>query len=382
MSKILDDLISSGKTEKVSAYNDVSNFNDISGKIKSLETVIDNFTLSDFTESGNSISMKRNGTIREPDFAIRKTFGKCSVCGKTLEAPSADGFCSLECRVKGYAVTMSRNIEEFREKILAVNDRLKSVSAAMTEFLAGSSDILTLKTRLGKGITSELDNDEYVWSTVELYKALLKLRRKMNICLIQKNDMLMKIIESTRDGISTGDILSSSYLSNVRKLYTLGNKMQQELNDSYKAIYNSVISKFKSYSFSPESMYFFKTRRSEYKKPGCNLIGLSAGNSGNSILESVNIDPLRETIQKDYPDLTEKEYFEDASVFKERLEKTSLNEAKITRLFSELGNAFKCCSEPLPKYSDLKVSNKEWLYFLLSSWGSNGKIAYGYPMYP
>lgn len=375
----IDELINSGKTEKVSVYNDIKNFKDVSRKLYILETAVKNFNLSDFSDN-NSITLDSKKIIKNPDYSIRKKYEKCSVCGKPLEYPSESGYCSKECMIKGAILNFSTDIEKFRDKFYNIDNHLNSISNAINVLFSNNSDALSLENGI-RNNRNNLNNDEYVFIQVSLQKIMIMLKRKINSVLIRKNEILLNIIKSNQDGVSAGG-LDNTYLSNVSKLYKISDKLSGELNSRYEKIYNGIIKKFKLYALNGESIYFFKTSRSEYKKPGDKLLQLKTNNSSNSILENINMDPLRESIENKFPDIQEKDYLEDPSVFENKIKNSPLNENKISEAYKILQNSFKSNTEPLPEYTNLNIQNKEWIHFLLTSWGVTGKAAYGFPKYP
>lgn len=176
--------------------------------------------------------------------------------------------------------------------------------------------------------------------------------------------------------------LDQNILKSIKTISVKSEELKNSYISSFNTLYKKAFGNSISYRFDPVSMNFFRTSRSKVRIPGKNILKLQNRNSGNSAFDSLNIDPMEESIQNMFPELKQSEYFLEPSIFKNKMDFSSVNAEKMKNYTAQIKNLFKTATEPLPSYKDLNMKNLKYDAFIISSWAPMGKETYGKPYYP
>ena len=387
------------ETEKVKLSGQLSDSQtmDIVKDISRISEFMYRFSPSDFYLHGNSIP--EDDLIIKNDYTVRHQKIICPVCGKEMDIPTASGCCSIECWLKASAIKLSGKVQQFKNTIENAEGNLYSATVMLKTLTEKLSEIKSTMDSIGLPDMTAIDyqaktaenkiipsqyNDKYsAWIKVQLLRLSAMLRKEINEVEIWKNDFITSLFSEIKSGLKPEtSALNESILKSVKTF----NDKAEELKNSYIINFNILYKKAFvndiSYRLDPVSMNFFKTSRSKVRIPGKNILKLQNKNSGNSAFDSLNIDPMEESIQNMFLELKQSEYFIDPSVFKNKIDFSSVNAEKMKNYTNQIKNLFKTATEPLPSYKDLNVKNLNWDAFILSSWAPMGKETYGKPYYP
>lgn len=323
----------------------------------------------------------------------------CPVCGKEMDIPTASGCCSIECCIKANVIKLSGKIQQFKNSIENTKGTISSASVMLKVLSEKLSEIKSVMDSIGLPDMTAIDyqvkaeenkiipdqyNDKYsAWIKIQLLKLSAEIRKKINDVEIWKNDFIASLISEIKSGMKPETAgLDQNILKSIKTISVKSEELKNSYISSFNTLYKKAFGNSISYRFDPVSMNFFRTSRSKVRIPGKNILKLQNRNSGNSAFDSLNIDPMEESIQNMFPELKQSEYFLEPSIFKNKMDFSSVNAEKMKNYTAQIKNLFKTATEPLPSYKDLNMKNLRYDAFIISSWAPMGKETYGKPYYP
>lgn len=306
-------------------------------------------------------------------------YGHCEECGKTLDKPSKDGFCSRVCALKHCATNISGEITDLKEKKENLEAKLKSV-VDLTNSLTGMiNDTVNELSSLPDKV---LDPRWETYFKVRLNILKIYINKTVNDLLIEKNNWVLHQVEKSKAllGGKVNEALGS--LDKVKKATDAAKKICDQMNEAYDKAYQTVVNGLAPWKLEPESMNFNMTPRSNTYFPGKFAVKLKNNNSNDSICDVVDISKIYSIVENSFPHITEEEYVMEPEAFNVRKMFSEYNVRSIKSVIEKLMPLLKLGSEPLPKYEDLKLSNVWWMVFLLTSFLPQAKKHYALPFCP
>jgi len=306
-------------------------------------------------------------------------YGHCEECGKALDKPSKDGFCSRVCALKHCAANISGEITELKEKKENLMSKLNSV-VELTNTLTGL--ISDTATELASLPNKVLDPRWETYFKVRLNILKTYLTKTVNDLLIQKNYWMMHQVEKSKAllGGKVNEALGS--LDKVKKATDAAKKICDQMEATYDKAYQTVVNSLAPWKLEPESINFNMTPRSNTYFPGKFAVKLKNNNSNDSICDVIDIDKIYSIVENSFPHITEEEYVMEPEAFNIRKLFSEYNVRSIKEVIEQLMPLLKLGSEPLPKYEDLKLTNPWWMVFLLTSFLPQAKKHYALPFCP
>ena len=306
-------------------------------------------------------------------------YGHCSECGKPLQKPSKDGFCSRVCALKHCAANITGEISSLKEKEENLKEKLGSVVEMVNAF---TSQITETANELASLKDKVLDPRWETYFKVRLNSLKIYLTKTVNDLLIEKNYWMMHQVE--RGKALLGDKIDSSLesLSKIKKATDAAQKLCDQMNETYDKAYDTVVNSLAPWKLEPESMNFNMTARSMTYYPGKFAVKLKNNNSGDSICNVVDLDKITSIVDNAFPHIREEEYLMEPEAFNVRKLTSEYNVKGRKALINTLMPLMKLGSEPLPKYEDLKITNPWWMVFLLTSFLPQAKDHYALPFCP
>lgn len=304
---------------------------------------------------------------------------KCRQCGKTMDAPSSTGFCSRSCQLKYQTSLLGGKYSELKEDYEHVSARIQIAVNLSLNMIASLNSLNSM-------ITSMLNmslEDRTLLVMKKLSSILtVYIKQATRQVLVWKDNIILGQIDRVKSGVtlSSSNAALGSYFKTIDSIQKATDTLTASFNTAYGNAYKTVVSAMKPYLLEPESMNFGKTPRSTFlvsaakfanKIPPCNLT--------DSIVDIRKLTEYETIINSKFPTIQNAEYVEDPSVFRERMLLSEYNVTAVKMMLEPLEAVLSQASDPLPKYENLKISNVQWVVFLLSGWGGMTKKHFGFP---
>ena len=351
------------------------------GKINTLKKVCDFNDFKKIVDGGKLLLKNKKGDGRFDKEEFSNIYGTCPVCGKKLEKPTRDGFCSKKCALKQNAENLLGGIAEAKASAENITGNLGAIVDMSNTLIGGIDDVTS---ELASISDRGLDPRYEVYFKVALTSLKIYLKRNINELLIMKNHLLMHEIEKSMQRINASAIAdkANSVVSRIETAAQAAKKIMDQANDIYSKAYDLVVNTLVPFKIAPESMNFNFTIRSMAYYPGKFVVKLDNNNANDSVCNVVMEDKLIGMVEGMFPHLTEDDMVLSPEKFNIRKITSEYNMRAIQKISAALTMLLKTGSEPLPKYDDLKLTNVWWMIFLLSSWGPQGKKHYAIPFFP
>jgi len=306
-------------------------------------------------------------------------YGNCEECGKALEKPSSDGFCSKACAMKHFASNVSGTIADLKETKENFVTKINAVTSAVDTFTNSIGEVVSEISSLpGRA----LDPRWEIYFKVRLNTIQIYLKKCINDLLIQKNMWVLHQVEKGKSMLHGKIGAALEPLEKIQKVVEAAKKLVDQMNSLYDKAYKMVVNSLAPFKLDPESMNFNMTVRSNTYYPGKFAVKLKNNNTNDSICDVVNTDAISSLVENAFPHINENEYVMEPEAFNVRKVTSEYNRKAILKMTQALSLLLKLGSEPLPEYKDLKITNVWWLVFLLTSFEPQGQRHYALPFAP
>lgn len=326
--------------------------------------------LNSFKED-KPIELSQDGKVKDKGL-------ECPMCGKHMDHPTNSGFCSCACEAKFKLAKAIGILSDLKDK----SDNIMNKISDAVEFMNSLLDIAVGIPNMIIDINAyplEIYSEYYM---NKIYILELQIKQKINEVLIYKNKLLIQMLKKNKDGISgAADVLIGGALVGINSIVEAINIALQAFDIAYSAVYKTLVNALVPFLLKPESMAFFFTPRSLSKKPGIFVNPMSIINLNVSSTDVLNNDMIENFIDIGFPKIQDFEYCMPPEAFKVRQMFSDQNAKGIYDLISMMELLLYTGSDPLPKYSKLKMSNPWWLIFLLTGWAPCAQISFGVPFY-
>lgn len=331
--------------------------------IEKAENILKSFKKDKNTE------LAENGKVIDPG-------QECPICKGHMDYPTESGFCSKKCESEF-------KMAKVTGAICGLKDKAENVFQSISDAVEYMNSLLDIAVGIPAMIidVNAIPIEAYsAYYMNKIYILELQIKQKINEVLVYKNKLLIKMLKQNRDGISSAaDTVVGGALTSINAIVDGINVALQAFDVAYTAVYNTLVNAMVPFLLKPESMSFFFTPRSLTKKPGIFVIPMSIINLNVSAVDVLNADTIESVIDIGFPKIQDWEYCMDPQAFKVRQMFSDQNAKGIYDLISLMEVLFYTGSEPLPKYSKLKLSNPWYLIFLLTGWGPASQICFGIP---
>lgn len=383
---ILAELAKSSRNEEGDVAGRTENFEDLYKKIVDMRGMLnfkDNEKLA-LTGSMPTTNKTSDGRLDKEEAQV---YGICEECGKKLEKPSKNGFCSKKCEIshnlKMYK-QLNRDLRISKEK---TKEKVKSAIELCNNFLGDLGD---MQGELASIPDSGFDERYKVYFKVGLTSIIQYLKRSINEELIQKNDYIMMKLEKKKAFIKELDDLGEDSLQKAFDKIEKAISAAQALNDKMNQLYDKarkIICDIDPTRIEPDSLSFGMTIRSNTYYPMKFAKKLENNNTKDSAGSVIMGNEIMEYVNNMFPQLNENTYAESSGVFNAAFKSSSYNAPAQQYIIEKMCDTWKCGAEPLPKYEKLqiplgRICNIHWMAYLLSSFGPHGQKHYALPFMP
>jgi len=384
---IMADLAATAKSVEGDIAGKTSGVAELWNKIRMLTKVCDFNDVKKIINDGKLLlkNKKPDGKFDKDEYS--NIYGTCPVCGKKLEKPTRDGFCSKKCALKQNADNLMNKVAEAKAQSENIAGKLSGVVDMTNTLINGIDDVTS---ELASISERGLDPRYEVYFKVALTNLKIYLKRNVNELLILKNHWLMHEVEKSAQRINASEIADSamSAVSKIENAAQAAKKIMDQANKIYDMAYKLVVNTLVPFKIAPESMNFNFTIRSMTYFPGKFVVKLNNNNKNDSVCNVLiegadsNLLKISDMTEKMFPALTPEDMVLPPEVFNARKIMSEYNYKAIQKVSAALNMLLKSGAEPVPKYEELTLINVWWMLFLLSSWGPQGQKHYAIPFFP
>lgn len=344
-------------------------------KIQKITKTLDFNDPSKLAESGKMPVSNKTSTGKI-DNKSHGVYGTCKQCGKVLEKPSKNGFCSKKCMLQYQVDNVKSDIQRVQEAKDNIGAKINAVAQLTSAYANSLSETSEMLSQL-----NGLDERYIVYFKVAIANIQIYLKKNINDLLVAKNQWIIQQAQKAKADLGVNKAVSGA-LEKIEKVTKAAEKLEQQMNEAYDKAYDMVVNTLAPFKLEPESMNFNMTIRSNTYYPGKMAVKLKNNNANDSIVDVVNIDGIDNLVETNFPHITENEFTMEPEAFEKRKIFSEYNVVAIKKLIGNLMAIFKLGSEPLPVYEDLKITNVWWMVFLLTSFEPQSVRHYALPFCP
>ena len=324
---------------------------------------------------------------------------QCIVCGKRVKYMPTDGFCSMTCfmqdlttRIMNIAAGIIKQKNEGKEN--PVIDALEQIEAILDYLNIVINLIVDLPDLLKDLATLPDVYRDYAMLYINI--AFITIRMAINTLLIEKNNLMIKLLKRVKRGVLSDEIKAMFQPINViidaiNVVMTAAETAISALLIALDAMSNPISLngiQSNSYAFVGAPRAFMNpmtamtglcvdiinTSPPERQLKMINPLTLLAG--GKASMLSIDINTLEKTIQSAFPAIESFEYFYEPELFKVRW-LLSDQGTLVKQLREILDSMLTIGPEYFPRFCKLTLWNPWFILAILDAWSPVAKCCYG-----
>lgn len=339
------------------------------------------------------------GAVNEFGHYIKQG-SRCPICGKHIDYLPGNGYCSLKCAGKALATKITEcitgNYEVDTPKIIDKIRNIMNYFNLVFNVISKFPDILSSFAKLPE------EYKEY--ATAKLNLVFLDLKKIINFLLIQKNRLIIYLLEKINFEAFDEDV--ASLFSVINTILKTGEALREKVEKALEIAYKSITKTSRMFYIGPQEYGFFMTLKSnqcicpfiktdaltyppdQLGMPfwGSGVMNIAFDMSkcqftpdigGKSAIRNIDQKKIFKAIRKIFKNISTPEYLMDPDLFDVRLALSDQNSSAIQKLVRMLETIMVIGGDFLPEYDNLKLTNIWFIVAILTCWGPWTKAIYG-----
>lgn len=377
--------------------NAISSMGDKAGKTSGTEELFQKIeTFKKTTKMMDPEKVSDNDSISEHTHdpktgKVYHDFGKCSVCGKPLDAPSSSGFCSLKCQIEYRLKIISGLILPINTVLALIKAKSDNIVGKLKAAVTITNTLVSAMKDLASDLTNipnmNLDADTYmIYFKAQLTAVIIRIKKEVNNILIWKNNLIIAELEKKEKNIDALSVAPlQSLFSSINAVAAAADDLNTSFNTAYAAAQKVINIGLPMMKLEAESMNLGMTPKSMTVLPGKIVNKVPNENLYNSGFTNVitnfgtGMTMIETTVENMFPPIQEYEYLMDPKAFNVRKLLSPMNYSAIQKFVDPLMMLMSVGTQALPKYEKLTPINIWWVLFLLSDFGPYCQKHYALP---
>ena len=407
MMSIIDDIYRTGNLINVDDY--IKEFEKVETTIAQLNNNAQNMDDNEVVVETQEENGERKHTLTAASgfitgasnlYNLTVNGSRCACCGKQVKYMPPNGYCSVECAAKAIYNRIIKQMKgEYERETPGIIKSIKNIIGYIDLCLNIVDKIPELTTNLVK-----LPPEYKDYATAKISIMFLYLKRVICLLQIKKNDLMIKLLKSMKDGC-----MSDMALKIFPAIQFVINNIvaAREAMNTAVAVATNAINNAGPLYIGPQEYGFFMTLKSymaicPFVKTNPNLyppsqLGQFFWGPGNltipfdiskcqpgaismgaaSALQNVDMQKIEKIIHAVFRPINTVEYCMDPELFDLRLAFSDQNTAAIQTLQRLLEMLVVIGGDFLPSYKNLKLTNIWFIIAILMCWGPTTRSIYG-----
>ena len=324
----------------------------------------------------------------------------CPVCGKHIDYLPGNGYCSLTCAGKDLLTKITSSLTgEYKTN---TDDIIKKIQNIMDYFNLAFNVISKFPDILAS--FAKLPEEYKSYATAKLNIIFLDIKTVINLLLIQKNKLIIKLLNKVKFGII--DEKLAGLFETISTVLRTADALREQVENALGVAYEAINKANRMFYIGPHEYGFFTTLKSQqcicpfikkdpftyppdqlgmpYWGPGVMLVSLDMSMcqfnmelGGKSALSNIDNHKIVEAVRKVFKNITTPEYLMDPDLFDFRLALSDQNKNGVQKLMNILKNVMVIGGDFLPEYDRLNLTNIWFIVAILTCWGPWTKAIYG-----
>lgn len=305
----------------------------------------------------------------------------CPTCGKKVPWEPKEGVCSVSC-------AMYKIIDVITQKRSSGNITITKMTTLMDRVTELLNILVNLTTKV-PGVMLHIDALPESYRQYCIKKVswvFLKMRKMLNLVLIWKNDLLLRISDNIRNGIIPSAL--SGLFAWLQSALTVISTIKKAFNIAYNAAMQVIKKISFPYKVSGESIGFLFTPRSFLYYPGKLFLEVPMSgiqqmpNIRFSALQDSACGPIMSLITKMFPPIMNVEYFMPPKAFKVRAMLSDAGFKAILKFFRPIEFILHNGADYVPQWRYLSLKNPWFIIAQLIGVGPVARNTYAWPGFP